>query len=47
MIYILDTDLFTLAERHDSPEYLRLRARAAQLPPEDRIVITEGHVTVA
>ncbi len=38
MIYILDTDLFTLSELPDSLEYLRLRARVAQLPAEDEIV---------
>ena len=40
MIYILDTDLFTLELLHDSPEYLRLHARALELSSEDKIVTT-------
>ncbi len=40
MIHILDTDLFTLAILPDSPEYLRLHARALQLPMEDKVVTT-------
>jgi tRNA(fMet)-specific endonuclease VapC len=40
MIYILDTDLFTLVEIPDSSEYVRLRARVAQLPREDEVVTT-------
>jgi tRNA(fMet)-specific endonuclease VapC len=40
MRYILDTDLFTLSEIPDSPEYLRLRARVAQLPEEDEVATT-------
>jgi tRNA(fMet)-specific endonuclease VapC len=40
MIYILDTDLFSLSLLTDSPEYLRMEVRAAQLPPEDTVVTT-------
>jgi tRNA(fMet)-specific endonuclease VapC len=40
MIYILDTDVFTLAELPDSPEYLRLHARVAQLETDDRLATT-------
>jgi tRNA(fMet)-specific endonuclease VapC len=40
MIYILDTDLYTLSEIPDSPEFGRLRARVAQLPREDEVVTT-------
>jgi tRNA(fMet)-specific endonuclease VapC len=40
MMYILDTDLFTLTELPNSPEYFRLHARAAQLPNTDRIATT-------
>ncbi|HEX3359181.1 MAG TPA: type II toxin-antitoxin system VapC family toxin [Tepidisphaeraceae bacterium] len=40
MIYILDTDVFTLAERADSPEYLRLHAHALQLSDADKLVTT-------
>ncbi len=40
MIYVLDTDLFTLAEITDSPEYIKLRARVAQLPRDDAVVTT-------
>ncbi len=38
MIYILDTDVFTLCELPDTPEYLRLHARVLELHQEDRIV---------
>ena len=40
MTYILDTDVFTLAELPDSPEYLQLHARVLQLSDEDAIVTT-------
>jgi hypothetical protein len=40
MIYILDTDVFTLSELPDSPEYLRLHARLLQLENDDKIVTT-------
>lgn len=40
MTYILDTDVFTLAELPDSPEYLNLHARVLQLANDDRIVTT-------
>jgi tRNA(fMet)-specific endonuclease VapC len=40
VIYVLDTDVFTLSELHDSPEYLRLHARVLQLADDDRIVTT-------
>jgi tRNA(fMet)-specific endonuclease VapC len=40
MIYILDTDLFSLSLLPDSPEYKRMEARAAQLLPEDKVVTT-------
>ena len=40
MIYILDTDVFTLSEIPNSPEFGRLRARVAQLPREDEVVTT-------
>jgi tRNA(fMet)-specific endonuclease VapC len=40
MIHVLDTDLFTLSEFPESPEFLRLRARIAQLPREDAVVTT-------
>ncbi len=35
---ILDTDVFSLMELPDSPEYLRLRARIAQLDPPQPVV---------
>jgi len=37
---ILDTDVFSLLELPDSPEYLRLRARIAQLDPPQPVVTT-------
>src|SRR5580704_8201657 len=37
---ILDTDVFSLAELPDSPEYIRLRARIAQLDPPQPAVVT-------
>src|SRR5689334_22697427 len=40
MIYVFDTDLLTLAELPDSPDYVRLQSRIAQLPPEDLIATT-------
>lgn len=40
MIYILDTDVFTLAELPDSRAYLHLHARVLQLASADRIVTT-------
>ena len=40
MIYILDTDLFSLIELPDSPEYVNLRAHAAQPPRDDEVVTT-------
>ena len=40
MIYILDTDVFSLAELQDSPEYLRLRVRVMQLGDDDKLATT-------
>ena len=40
MIHILDTDVFTLCELTDSPEYLRLHSRVLALGPEDTIATT-------
>lgn len=40
MTYILDTDVFTLAEIADSQEYLCLHARVLQLDVNDTIVTT-------
>jgi tRNA(fMet)-specific endonuclease VapC len=40
MIYILDTDVFTLAELPDSPEYLRLHAKVLQLEADDKLATT-------
>ena len=40
VIYIFDTDVFTLCELPDSPEYLRLHARVLHLETHDRIVTT-------
>ena len=40
MIYILDTDVFTLAELPDSRAYQQLHARVLQLDSADRIVTT-------
>lgn len=37
---ILDTNVFTLMELPDSPEYIRLRARIAQLDPPESVVTT-------
>ena len=37
---LLDTDIFSLLELPDSPEYLRLRARIAQLDPGEPIATT-------
>jgi tRNA(fMet)-specific endonuclease VapC len=37
---ILDTDIFSLLELPDSPEYLRIRARIAQLDPPQPIATT-------
>jgi len=40
VIHILDTDIFTLAELPDSPQYLHLHARILQLDSEDKVVTT-------
>ena len=40
MTYILDTDVLTLAELPDSPEYLALQARVLQLTANDRLATT-------
>ena len=40
VIHILDTDVFTLCELSDSPEYLRLHARVLQLADDDQVVTT-------
>lgn len=37
---ILDTDVFSLLELPDSPQYLRLRARIAQLDPPQPVATT-------
>ena len=37
---ILDTDVFSLAELEDSPEYRRVHARIAQLDPPEEVVTT-------
>src|SRR5436309_3239519 len=37
---ILDTDLFTLAQHPDSESAIRLRARVAQIPREERLATT-------
>jgi tRNA(fMet)-specific endonuclease VapC len=37
---ILDTDVFSLMELPDSPEYIRLRARIAQLDPPQPVTTT-------
>jgi tRNA(fMet)-specific endonuclease VapC len=37
---ILDTDVFSLLELPDSSEYIRLRARIAQLDPPEPVVTT-------
>jgi tRNA(fMet)-specific endonuclease VapC len=40
VIYILDTEVFTLAELSDTPAYLHLRDRVLQLENDDRLVTT-------
>jgi tRNA(fMet)-specific endonuclease VapC len=40
MTYILDTDVLTLAELPDSPEYLALHARVLHLATEDLLATT-------
>jgi tRNA(fMet)-specific endonuclease VapC len=40
VIYILDTDVFTLAELPDSREYLHMHARVLELDAADRVVTT-------
>jgi len=40
MVYIFDTDLFSLVEQQDSPEYLRIHARIAQLSADDGIAVS-------
>jgi len=40
VIYVLDTDVFTLAELPDSQAYLQMHAHAVQLDEQDRIVTT-------
>jgi tRNA(fMet)-specific endonuclease VapC len=40
VIYILDTDVFTLAEISDSRDYLNLHARVLQLDDNDKLVTT-------
>jgi tRNA(fMet)-specific endonuclease VapC len=37
---ILDTDVFSLLELPDSPEYMRLRARIAQIDPPESVATT-------
>jgi predicted nucleic acid-binding protein len=37
---LLDTDIFSLVELPDSPEYVRLRARIAQLDPPQPVATT-------
>jgi tRNA(fMet)-specific endonuclease VapC len=37
MIYVLDTDVFTIAQLLDSVEYRRLQERVLQLGPEDKL----------
>jgi tRNA(fMet)-specific endonuclease VapC len=37
---VLDTDVFSLMELPDSPEYVRLRARIAQLDPPEPVATT-------
>ena len=37
---ILDTDVFSIMELPDSPAYLRLRARIAQLDPPQPVAVT-------
>ena len=40
MKYILDTDVFTIAQLPDSPEYKRLHARVLELSADDALVTT-------
>lgn len=40
MTHILDTDVFTIAELADSPEYLHLHARVLELTGEDTLATT-------
>ena len=40
MIYILDTDLYSLSVLPDSPEYLLIHAKALELSAGDRLVTT-------
>ena len=40
MIYVLDTDVFTICELPDSPAYRRLHARVLDLNDDDRIATT-------
>jgi tRNA(fMet)-specific endonuclease VapC len=40
VIYVLDTDVLSIVELHDSPEYTRLHARVLELAPEDSLVTT-------
>jgi tRNA(fMet)-specific endonuclease VapC len=40
VIHILDTDVFTICELPDSPEYMRLHARILDLNDDDKIVAT-------
>ena len=40
MICILDTDVFTLCELPDSPQYLSLHSRVLELDEDDRLVTT-------
>jgi tRNA(fMet)-specific endonuclease VapC len=37
---VLDTDIFSLLELPDSPEYLRIRSRLAQIEPSEVIATT-------
>ena len=39
-VIILDTDVLSLVQRDDSPEGLRVRARIAQLGPEELVATT-------
>lgn len=40
MIYILDTDVFSIAERPDSREYRSLHSRVLELEEQDELVTT-------
>ncbi len=40
MIHILDTDVLTIAELPDSPEYLRLHSRILQVAKDDTVATT-------